>query len=67
MYWLSGFCTKFTHCGGYFKEFYFADVVICEHPMLDFFDMILLMQLLAMEIMTRMGNDVDMPRNLINC
>lgn len=35
-----------------------------EHPMLEFFEMMTVVQLLAMEISIRLGNDVDMPRNL---
>jgi glucosamine--fructose-6-phosphate aminotransferase (isomerizing) len=35
-----------------------------DHPMLEFFEMMTVVQLLAMEISIRLGNDVDMPRNL---
>ncbi|WP_456383745.1 glutamine--fructose-6-phosphate transaminase (isomerizing) [Hydrogenimonas sp.] len=35
-----------------------------KHPMLEFFEMMIVEQLLAMEISIRLGNDVDMPRNL---
>jgi glucosamine--fructose-6-phosphate aminotransferase (isomerizing) len=35
-----------------------------EHPMLEFFEMMVVTQLLALEIAIRLGNDVDMPRNL---
>ncbi len=35
-----------------------------SHPMLEFFEMMVIAQLLAMEIAIRLGNDVDMPRNL---
>lgn len=35
-----------------------------DHPMLEFFEMLGVVQLLAMEIAIRLGNDVDMPRNL---
>lgn len=35
-----------------------------NHPMLEFFEMLIVLQLLAMEIAIRLGNDVDMPRNL---
>jgi glucosamine--fructose-6-phosphate aminotransferase (isomerizing) len=35
-----------------------------EHPMLEFFEMCVIVQLLALEISIRLGNDVDMPRNL---
>ena len=34
------------------------------HPMLEFFEMLVALQLLALEIAVRLGNDVDMPRNL---
>ncbi|WP_456450757.1 glutamine--fructose-6-phosphate transaminase (isomerizing) [Hydrogenimonas sp.] len=35
-----------------------------KHPMLEFFEMMVVEQLLSMEIAIRLGNDVDMPRNL---
>jgi len=35
-----------------------------EHLMCEFFEMMVIIQLLAMEISIRLGNDVDMPRNL---
>jgi len=35
-----------------------------SHPMLEYFEMAVVLQLLAMEIAIRLGNDVDMPRNL---
>ncbi|WP_281951133.1 glutamine--fructose-6-phosphate transaminase (isomerizing) [Nitrosophilus kaiyonis] len=35
-----------------------------NHYMLEYFEMMLIIQLLAMEIAIRLGNDVDMPRNL---
>ncbi|MBM0637611.1 glutamine--fructose-6-phosphate transaminase (isomerizing) [Campylobacter sp. VicNov18] len=35
-----------------------------EHYMCEFFEMMVITQLLAMEISIRLGNDVDMPRNL---
>ncbi|MDA3946291.1 MAG: glutamine--fructose-6-phosphate transaminase (isomerizing) [Helicobacteraceae bacterium] len=35
-----------------------------DHYMLEFFEMMVVLQLLAMEISVRLGNDVDMPRNL---
>jgi len=35
-----------------------------NHPMLEFFEMMVITQLLALEISIRLGNDVDMPRNL---
>ena len=34
------------------------------HPMGEFFEMMVVTQLLALEISIRLGNDVDMPRNL---
>ena len=35
-----------------------------SHPMIEFFEMTVITQLLALEISVRLGNDVDMPRNL---
>ena len=35
-----------------------------DHYMLEFFEMLIVVQLLSMEISVRLGNDVDMPRNL---
>lgn len=35
-----------------------------NHYMLEFFEMMVVLQLLSMEIAIRLGNDVDMPRNL---
>jgi glucosamine--fructose-6-phosphate aminotransferase (isomerizing) len=35
-----------------------------NHYMLEFFEMLIALQLLSMEISIRLGNDVDMPRNL---
>lgn len=35
-----------------------------EHSMLEFLEMMVVVQLLAMEVAIRLGNDVDMPRNL---
>lgn len=35
-----------------------------SHPMLEFFEMLVAVQLLAMEVAISLGNDVDMPRNL---
>ncbi len=35
-----------------------------SHPMLEFFEMMVVTQLLALEISVRLGNDIDMPRNL---
>ena len=42
----------------------FIPVESREHYMLEFFEMMVVLQLLAMEIAIRLGNDVDMPRNL---
>ncbi len=50
------------------EEFDLADDFIktnySSHPMLEFFEMMVVTQLLALEISIRLGNDVDMPRNL---
>ena len=35
-----------------------------SHEMLEFFEMMVITQLLALEISVRLGNDVDMPKNL---
>jgi len=35
-----------------------------NHYMLEFFEMMVVVQLLSLEISVRLGNDVDMPRNL---
>jgi len=35
-----------------------------SHAMLEFFEMMVVTQILALEISIRLGNDVDMPRNL---
>ncbi|WP_458699813.1 glutamine--fructose-6-phosphate transaminase (isomerizing) [Sulfurospirillum sp. 1307] len=35
-----------------------------NHPMSEFFEMMIITQILALEISIRLGNDVDMPRNL---
>ena len=49
-------------------EFDLADDFIkikeSEHYMLEYYEMAVVLQLLAMEIAIRLGNDVDMPRNL---
>jgi glucosamine--fructose-6-phosphate aminotransferase (isomerizing) len=49
-------------------EFELADDFIklskTSHYMLEFFEMLVAIQLLSMEISIRLGNDVDMPRNL---
>jgi glucosamine--fructose-6-phosphate aminotransferase (isomerizing) len=50
------------------EQFELADDFIqtkySSHPMLEFFEMMVITQLLALEISIRLGNDVDMPRNL---
>jgi glucosamine--fructose-6-phosphate aminotransferase (isomerizing) len=35
-----------------------------KHYMHEFFEMMVVLQLLSLEISVRLGNDVDMPRNL---
>lgn len=35
-----------------------------DHPMSEFFEMMVILQLLSLEVSIRLGNDVDMPRNL---
>lgn len=42
----------------------FIQINECSHYMLEFFEMMVVLQLLALEISIRLGNDVDMPRNL---
>jgi len=42
----------------------FVQTKYASHPMLEFFEMMVVTQLLALEISIRLGNDVDMPRNL---
>ena len=42
----------------------FIKINMCDHYMLEFFEMLIVLQLLSMEISIRLGNDVDMPRNL---
>ncbi len=42
----------------------FVQTTQALHPMLEFFEMMVVTQLLALEISIRLGNDVDMPRNL---
>lgn len=42
----------------------FVQTAYDTHPMLEFFEMMVVTQLLALEISVRLGNDVDMPRNL---
>ena len=57
-----------TICAISDKPFDKADdyIAIAEHDhyMLEFFEMMVVLQLLSMEIAVRLGNDVDMPRNL---
>ncbi|MFA6138012.1 MAG: glutamine--fructose-6-phosphate transaminase (isomerizing) [Sulfurimonas sp.] len=42
----------------------FIQISICQDYMLEFFEMMVVVQLLSLEISIRLGNDVDMPRNL---
>jgi glucosamine--fructose-6-phosphate aminotransferase (isomerizing) len=42
----------------------FIQTTYDNHPMLEFFEMMVVTQLFALEISVRLGNDVDMPRNL---
>ncbi len=42
----------------------FIPISTCQDYMLEFFEMMVVVQLLALEISIRLGNDVDMPRNL---
>jgi glucosamine--fructose-6-phosphate aminotransferase (isomerizing) len=42
----------------------FVKITETKHFMVEFFEMMVVTQLLAMEVAIRMGNDVDMPRNL---
>ena len=42
----------------------FIPIPVCEDYMLEFFEMMVVLQLLSLEISIRLGNDVDMPRNL---
>ncbi len=42
----------------------FIKINLAEHYMLEFFEMLVVLQLLSLEISVRLGNDVDMPRNL---
>lgn len=41
-----------------------TSILARSHPMVEFFEMMVVTQLLALEISVRLGNDVDMPRNL---
>ena len=36
----------------------------CDYPILEFFEMLVVVQLRAMEVAVGLGNDADMPRNL---
>ncbi|NLO16657.1 MAG: glutamine--fructose-6-phosphate transaminase (isomerizing) [Arcobacter butzleri] len=42
----------------------FIQISKTDHYMLEFFEMLIALQLLAQEVSIRLGNDVDMPRNL---
>ncbi len=42
----------------------FIQISQCKDYMLEFFEMMVVVQLLSLEISIRLGNDVDMPRNL---
>jgi glucosamine--fructose-6-phosphate aminotransferase (isomerizing) len=42
----------------------FIQTKYSSHPMVEFFEMMVVTQLLSLEISIRLGNDVDMPRNL---
>ncbi len=42
----------------------FIPINQCKDYMLEFFEMMIVVQLLSLEISVRLGNDVDMPRNL---
>ncbi len=42
----------------------FIQTLQSTHPMLEFFEMMVVTQIFALEISIRLGNDVDMPRNL---
>ena len=42
----------------------FIKINECKDYMLEFFEMMVVVQLLSLEISVRLGNDVDMPRNL---
>ncbi|WP_024791787.1 glutamine--fructose-6-phosphate transaminase (isomerizing) [Lebetimonas sp. JS138] len=42
----------------------YVKISLANHPMIEFFEMMVITQLLALEVAIRMGNDVDMPRNL---
>ena len=57
-----------TICAISSHDFELADDFIkinkCDHYMLEFFEMLVALQILSMEISIRLKNDVDMPRNL---
>ncbi|MSN95972.1 glutamine--fructose-6-phosphate transaminase (isomerizing) [Campylobacter sp. FMV-PI01] len=42
----------------------FIKISTHDHPMCEFFEMMVILQIFALEISIRLGNDVDMPRNL---
>ncbi|MEA3371173.1 MAG: glutamine--fructose-6-phosphate transaminase (isomerizing) [Campylobacterota bacterium] len=42
----------------------FIPINECKDYMLEFFEMMVVVQILSLEISVRLGNDVDMPRNL---
>jgi len=42
----------------------FIPINQCNDYMLEFFEMMVVLQILSLEISVRLGNDVDMPRNL---
>ena len=42
----------------------YIQTALADHYMLEFFEMLVVLQILSMEISIRLGNDVDMPRNL---
>ncbi|MCW8837547.1 MAG: glutamine--fructose-6-phosphate transaminase (isomerizing) [Thiovulaceae bacterium] len=42
----------------------FIKINKCKDYMLEFFEMMVVVQLLSLEVSIRLGNDVDMPRNL---
>ena len=42
----------------------FIKISTCRDYMLEFFEMMVVVQLISLEISIRLGNDVDMPRNL---
>ncbi|MGG7074494.1 glutamine--fructose-6-phosphate transaminase (isomerizing) [Campylobacter sp. 9BO] len=42
----------------------FIKTSVQTHPMAEFFEMMIILQIFALEISVRLGNNVDMPRNL---